>query len=77
MISNIFARKTPQSKAMEELAEAELGLLAAQTNAEYWDSQVVYNQARVERLRDFLGVERTGPEKGEPGYTVELGGSAR
>lgn len=62
---------------MEELAEAELGLLAAQTNAEYWDSQVVYNQARVERLRDFLGVERTGPEKGEPGYTVELGGSAR
>lgn len=44
---------------MEELAEAELGLLTAQTNAEYWDSQVAYNQSRVERLKDFLGVERT------------------
>lgn len=65
MISNIFARKTPQSKAMEELAEAELGLLTAQTNAEYWDSQVVYNQARVERLKDFLGVERTQAEMAE------------
>ena len=65
MISNIFARKTPQSKAMEELAEAELSLLTAQTNAEYWDSQVVYNQARVERLKEFLDVDRTQAEMTE------------
>ena len=58
MISNIFTRKTAQSKAAEELAEAEVGLLTAQTNAEYWDSQVVYNQARVERLKEFLGYDR-------------------
>ena len=77
MISNIFKRPTAQSKAVEELAEAEVGLLTAQTNAEYWDSQVVYNQARVERLKEFLGYDRTGPEKGEPGYTIELEGSAR
>lgn len=65
MISNIFKRPDAQSKAMEELAEAELGLLTAQTNAEYWDSQVVYNQARVERLKEFLGVERTQVETTE------------
>ena len=65
MISNIFARKTAQSKAVEELAEAEVGLLTAQTNAEYWDSQVAYNTSRVERLKEFLDVERyagEGPE---------------
>lgn len=77
MISNLFARKTAQSKAVEELAEAEVGLLTAQTNAEYWDSQVAYNTSRVERLKEFLGYDRTGPEKGEPDYTVELEGSAR
>lgn len=77
MISNIFKRPTAQSKAVEELAEAEVGLLTAQTNAEYWDSQVAYNTSRVERLKDFLGYDRTGPEKGEPGYTIELEGSAR
>lgn len=68
MISNLFARKTAQSKAAEELAEAEVGLLAAQTNAEYWDSQVAYNTSRVERLKEFLGVERyagEGPEVAE------------
>ena len=63
MISNIFTRKTAKSKAAEELAEAEVGLLTAQTNAEYWDSQVVYNQARVERLKEFLGYDRV--EAGE------------
>ena len=68
MISNIFARKTAQSKAAEELAEAEVGLLTAQTNAEYWDSQVAYNTSRVERLKEFLGVDRqcsTGKYIGE------------
>jgi hypothetical protein len=66
MISNIFARRTAHSKAAEELAEAEVDLLTAQTNAEYWDSQVAYNTSRVERLKDFLGVERyagEGPEE--------------
>ena len=57
MISNIFARKTAQSKAAEELAEAEVDLLTAHTNAEYWDSQVAYNTSRVERLKEFLGYD--------------------
>ena len=68
MISNLFARKTAQSKALEELAEAEVGLLTAQTNAEYWDSQVAYNTSRVERLKEFLCVERyagEGPEEAQ------------
>lgn len=59
MISNPFARKTAQSKAAEELAEAEVGLLTAHTNAEYWDSQVAYNTSRVERLKEFLGHDQT------------------
>lgn len=63
MISNLFARKTAQSKAAEELAEAEVGLLTAQTNAEYWDSQVAYNTSRVERLKEFLGYDQTEAEQ--------------
>ena len=59
MISNPFARKTAQSKAAEELAEAEVDLLTAHTNAEYWDSQVAYNTSRVERLKEFLGYDQT------------------
>lgn len=59
MISNPFARKTAQSKAAEELAEAEVSLLTAHTNAEYWDSQVAYNTSRIERLKEFLGYDRT------------------
>lgn len=59
MISNPFARKTAQSKAAEELAEAEVSLLTAHTNAEYWDSQVVYNTSRIERLKEFLGYDQT------------------
>ena len=59
MISNPFARKTAQSKAAEELAEAEVDLLTAHTNAEYWDSQVAYNTSRVERLKEFLGHDQT------------------
>ena len=59
MISNLFARKSAQSKAAEELAEAEVDLLTAHTNAEYWDSQVAYNTSRVERLKEFLGYDQT------------------
>lgn len=60
MISTPFARKTAQSKAAEELAEAEVSLLTAHTNAEYWDSQVAYNTSRIERLKEFLGYDQTG-----------------
>lgn len=59
MISNPFARKTARSKAVEELAEAEVSLLTAHTNAEYWDSQVAYNTSRIERLKEFLGYDQT------------------
>lgn len=60
MISNIFKRPTAQQKMMEELEQARVELLTAQTNAEYWDAMVAYNTSRVERLSKQWGVNPLG-----------------
>lgn len=58
MKSFIFDRLTPEKKAQQELEEARMELLKAQSCAEYWDAQAVYHQARIERLKDFLGRDK-------------------
>ena len=47
-------RFTPEEKAAEELALAELSRLEAQSALEYANSMVDYHNARIRRLREFL-----------------------
>lgn len=54
MKSFLFQRPTVESKAKEELEQARMDLLTAETNAEYWDAQAAYNRSRIERLEEFL-----------------------
>lgn len=63
MKSFIFKRRDPKAEAHNELREDELALLNAQSAAEYADSQVAYNTSRVERLKDFLGMDVTSTSK--------------
>ena len=56
-IRRIAAAAAPPSAevlAQRELENAKRDLLHWQTQAEFSDSQVVYNQARIERLQDML-----------------------
>lgn len=54
MKSFLFQRPTVEAKAKEELEQARMDLLTAETNAEYWDAQAAYNRSRIERLEEFL-----------------------
>ena len=56
-IKKIFGRITPLQTAANELAEAELALLRAETGVEYASAQVTYNKQRVKRLRTFIATE--------------------
>jgi len=56
-IKKIFGRVTPLQTAANELAEAELALLRAETGVEYASAQVTYNKQRVKRLRSFIATE--------------------
>ncbi len=47
----------------EELEQARVELLTAQTNAEYWDAMVAYNTSRVERLSKQWGVNPHGDDE--------------
>lgn len=73
MKSFLFKRRDPKVEARNELHEAELALLNAQSAAEYADSQVAYNTSRIERLKDFLGMDV--PPHEQPHY--ERGGLFR
>jgi hypothetical protein len=55
----IFGRITPLQTAANELAEAELALLRAETGVEYATAQVSFNRQRVKRLRAFIAAEST------------------
>lgn len=50
----LLSRLTPEEKAAEELAMAELSRLEAQSALEYARSMVEYHNARIRRLREFL-----------------------
>lgn len=54
MKSFIFSRPTADDKAKEELEQARMELLKAESYAEYWDAQAAYNRSRIERLEEFL-----------------------
>lgn len=54
LIKRAFRRLTPLEVAARELAEAELSKLQAQSAAEYAQSVVTYNDARIKRLRKLL-----------------------
>jgi hypothetical protein len=58
----IFGRISPLQTAANELAEAELSLLRAETGVEYAAAQVQYNKQRVKRLRAFIATESTKEE---------------
>jgi hypothetical protein len=58
-IRKIFGRITPLQTAANELAEAELALLRAETGVEYATAQVSFNRQRVKRLRAFIAAEST------------------
>ena len=58
-IKKIFGRITPLQTAANELAEAELALLRAETGVEYATAQVSFNRQRVKRLRAFIATEST------------------
>lgn len=49
-----FRRLTPVEMATQELVEAELALLDAQTAKEYATSMCTYHDARIRRLRAYL-----------------------
>jgi len=56
-LKKIFGRITPLQTAANELAEAELALLRAETGVEYATAQVSFNRQRVKRLRIFIASE--------------------
>lgn len=53
-IKRAFGRITPAQLAANELAEAELKLLEAQSGRDFADAMMGYHQQRVTRLRGFL-----------------------
>lgn len=53
-VKRVMRRVTPEEKAAEELALAELSRLEAQSALEYASSMVDYHNARIRRLREFL-----------------------
>lgn len=61
-VRKIFGRITPMQTAANELAEAELALLRAESGVEYAAAQVTYNKQRVKRLRTFIASESTKDE---------------
>lgn len=50
----MFKRITPLQAIANELAEAEMELLKAETGVEYAQALVSYNKNRVKRLRNYM-----------------------
>ena len=50
----LLAHPSREALVQDELLEAEVALLSAQSGLEYAQSMVHYNHARVERLRGLL-----------------------
>jgi hypothetical protein len=51
-----FKRLTPIQVVANELVDAELALLNAETGVEYASALVTYNKARIKRLKTYLAV---------------------
>ena len=52
--NSVFGRVDPAALAAWELHEADLKLLEAQSAQEYAAAIVIYNEARIKRLRAYL-----------------------
>lgn len=57
-LKHMFKSPTPLQKAANELADAEIALLEAETGAEYAQSMVTYNCNRVKRLKAYLAAPK-------------------
>lgn len=53
-LKEVFGRYTPMDLQLQELREAQMSLLKAQTGFDWAKSQVAYNQQRVSRLTGSL-----------------------
>lgn len=57
-LRNLFRSPSPEMLAARELDQARRSLLEAHSAAEFADSVIAYNQARIERLTAYLAQER-------------------
>ena len=53
-VDSLTAGPTALELAQRELAEAKVDILKAFTSLEYADAMVRYNQARIDRLTDYI-----------------------
>jgi len=58
----MFQRITPLQAIANELAEAEMELLKAETGVEYAAALVTYNKNRVKRLKAYMAEINKGDE---------------
>ncbi len=58
---NLFRKITAGDMARDELHQARRELLVAESNAEYWDAQAVYNRQRIERLEAIVEDDESRP----------------
>jgi len=61
----IFGKITPIQTAANELADAELALLRAESGVEYATSLVTYNRARIKRLKTYLATQNRQGKQNE------------
>ena len=57
-VDSLTAGPTALELAQRELAEAKVDILKAFTSLEYADAMVRYNQARIDRLTDYIAINK-------------------
>jgi len=57
-VDGLTAGPTALEMAERELEEANVNLLKAYTSLEYADAMVRYNQARIDRLTDYIAINK-------------------
>jgi len=57
-VDGLTAGPTALEMAQRELEEANVNLLKAYTSLEYADAMVRYNQARIDRLTDYIAINK-------------------
>ena len=55
---SFFKMPSPLVIAAEDLAQAELELLKAESSVEFASAVAHYNRSRIERLKAYLGAEK-------------------
>jgi hypothetical protein len=58
-IKNALSEPSAEMKAQRELEEAKRSYLEACTGREYAEAMVLYHQARIDRLSEYLTKDRT------------------